>query len=628
MHLLFRVGLRLLPLLLSLSVHGEVPAMLGYQGRLLAGTNLVNGPLGLSLRLYGVAAGGTAAYEDSNTVFVADGIYSTFLGDHTTAGTLAQALTNSEVWLETAVNGTALAPRERLAAVAYALMADGVKPGGVTADMLATGAVSSAHIADASVQVADVAANAFWNTTGNSGTQTGTHFIGTADAVPLEFRQGNVRFLKVEAGIYGQAERIAFGTDNEITTNAYHASILGGEGNSISAGYSMIGGGSRNNCSAWGGSILGGAGNVITPRGSGSMIGGGSDNVINGSCSVICGGGWNGWDFHYGPNVIEGEVCFIGGGLGNVIHSNASYSVINGGRYNAIFDETRYAVVAGGFSNSIGLYSFYSFIGGGFANQIGESSFGATIAGGGYDGRRTAGNRVGYNSSIATISGGVANRVESDVTGATIAGGAGHLVLSNAHYAMIAGGWSNIVAGHGGFAAGSHAAALHPGSFVWSDTNTQDFASVTANEFAVRSCGGIRFVTGIDSGGAGTSGVFVAAGSGTWTSLSDRHAKEHLSDVDVQAVLAKLAVLPVQQWNYRTQDAAIRHIGPMAQDFHAAFGLGDSERGIATVDADGVAFAAIQALHIRNERLERENASLRADFEQLEARLRRVEARH
>ena len=54
---------------------------------------------------------------------------------------------------------------------------------------------------------------------------------------------------------------------------------------------------------------------------------------------------------------------------------------------------------------------------------------------------------------------------------------------------------------------------------------------------------------------------------------------------------------PLSDWNYTTQDSTIRHIGPVAQDFYAAFGTGDSERYITTVDADGVALAAIQGLN-------------------------------
>jgi hypothetical protein len=82
----------------------------------------------------------------------------------------------------------------------------------------------------------------------------------------------------------------------------------------------------------------------------------------------------------------------------------------------------------------------------------------------------------------------------------------------------------------------------------------------------------------------------------SFNTTSDRHAKERFTPVDPQAVLAKVAALPITQWNFKGQPGEA-HLGPMAQDFHAAFGLGPDERHIATVDADGVALAAIQGLN-------------------------------
>ena len=76
---------------------------------------------------------------------------------------------------------------------------------------------------------------------------------------------------------------------------------------------------------------------------------------------------------------------------------------------------------------------------------------------------------------------------------------------------------------------------------------------------------------------------------------SDRNAKEQFQPVNGREVLEKVSALPISEWQYKTQ--AGRHIGPMAQDFHAAFGTGQDDRHITTVDADGVALAAIQGLN-------------------------------
>jgi endosialidase-like protein len=93
---------------------------------------------------------------------------------------------------------------------------------------------------------------------------------------------------------------------------------------------------------------------------------------------------------------------------------------------------------------------------------------------------------------------------------------------------------------------------------------------------------------------------------------SDRDAKQGFDAADADAVLAELAELPISTWSYREEGASTRHLGPTAQDFRAAFGLGRDDRAIDTVDASGVALAAIQALHRRVERLEQDNARLRA----------------
>ena len=81
--------------------------------------------------------------------------------------------------------------------------------------------------------------------------------------------------------------------------------------------------------------------------------------------------------------------------------------------------------------------------------------------------------------------------------------------------------------------------------------------------------------------------------------------------------------MPVREWNYKAQDAAIRHMGPTAQDFRAAFGLGDFPLRINTIDADGVALAAIKALEARTRALSEENAALRDRLAALEQLLNR-----
>src|SRR5215218_9042032 len=93
--------------------------------------------------------------------------------------------------------------------------------------------------------------------------------------------------------------------------------------------------------------------------------------------------------------------------------------------------------------------------------------------------------------------------------------------------------------------------------------------------------------------------------------VSDRAMKADVIPADGKAVLAKLAALPIATWRYRSDHPAVRHIGPMAQDFAAAFGVGDTDRAIHVVDGQGVALAAIQALQLEVAELRSQLAVLR-----------------
>ena len=98
--------------------------------------------------------------------------------------------------------------------------------------------------------------------------------------------------------------------------------------------------------------------------------------------------------------------------------------------------------------------------------------------------------------------------------------------------------------------------------------------------------------------------------------VSDRALKEQFTDVDVSEVLERVSSIPISRWSYR-DEPSVRHIGPMAQDFAAAFSVGRDDRHIHTVDASGVALASIQALRQLVERQAEEIRALRAEIEAL-----------
>jgi len=92
-----------------------------------------------------------------------------------------------------------------------------------------------------------------------------------------------------------------------------------------------------------------------------------------------------------------------------------------------------------------------------------------------------------------------------------------------------------------------------------------------------------------------SSGDLVIRGS--LTQNSDRNTKKNIEAVNPVQVLETVAELPISSWQFKNDTEKSRHLGPMAQDFYAAFGLGRDEKGIAPGDMSGVALAAIKGLY-------------------------------
>jgi hypothetical protein len=109
----------------------------------------------------------------------------------------------------------------------------------------------------------------------------------------------------------------------------------------------------------------------------------------------------------------------------------------------------------------------------------------------------------------------------------------------------------------------------------------------------------------------------------SFSTSSDRNLKEKFTPIDNQEILERVASLPISRWNFKT-DAATQHIGPMAQDFYAAFNVGMDDRHIATVDEDGVALAAIQGLNQKLEQSGKDKDAKIQELEQSVAELRKL----
>jgi hypothetical protein len=306
------------------------------------------------------------------------------------------------------------------------------------------------------------------------------------------------------------------------------------------------------------------------------------------------------------PNRVTADYATIGGGAANVV--TATLVTVAGGAFNRASGD--YATVGGGSGNVAS--GRHVTIGGGDSNKA--SGLTATVGGG-------SGNAA--SGHTATVGGGYSNEASGD-------------------YATIPGGSDNKAGGEYSFAAGRRANAYHRGSFVLADSTNAGFTSVREDALRARFNGGATFLVNDDFwvrfySYAGrlidTSTDAHLTTGGVWTNASDREAKENFGPVDGPAVLARLATVPIQTWNYKAEDPAVRRMGPTAQDFYAAFGLGEDERHISTLDADGVALAAIQGLYEQVQEqaahiqaLEAENATMQQVLEDLSVRLAALEA--
>ncbi|NCA82257.1 MAG: hypothetical protein EOM72_05875 [Opitutae bacterium] len=581
-------------LLLALAAQAQVPQMMSYQGRVTAGGTNVNGMGYFKFAL--VDSTGNVLYwsHDGTTVFpppfepdtsvpltVADGLFAVMLG-----GDAMNAMHNSvflnndahlRVWFsEDDVAFTQLTPDQPLGSVGYAAMAAQVSNGAIGEDQLVSGAVTVFKIGNGAVTGVKLSAGSVTGDKVVNGTITSNKIDwSTMPAFPQPLKG------HAENGAFAAAPT-ASGTD----------AIALGLGTTASGDYSVVGGGRDNT-----------AGNEDT------TVAGGAQNSAAGPKATVSGGWWN--------RAIY-EAATVGGGVNNV--ASGSGATVSGGQANFA---TNYSVVGGGIQNRASgtnsvvagggwnwAHSNYATVGGGWTNTA--SGLYATVSGGdgntasGWTSTVGGGDKNTASGTDSTIGGGIRNAANS--TGATVGGGFTN--TASGTYATIPGGRNNFATNFA-FAAGRRAKANHEGALVWGDSTDADIVSTNNNSVTFRAAGGYRLFS--DSGA--TLGAHLPPNVTSWSALSDREAKENFEAIDTGAILDKLAALPLTAWNYKADPGRRRYIGPVAQDFHAAFGLGD-DTTINTLDADGVALAAIQGV---NRKLEAEVAELKARIERLEA---------
>jgi hypothetical protein len=402
------------------------------------------------------------------------------------------------------------------------------------------------------------------------------------------------------------------GTDEDPLRALYAREIRGGSTGAL--GFEV--GGSR--ALSLGGESGEDAGTVLAGHSSNEV----GDDVVGATVS----GGGSGSQ----PNEVSADYGTIGGGRVNV--AGGAHATVGGGLSNTASGEN--ATVGGGSVNTASGEN--ATVGGGSVNTAsGERSTAGGGTGNLAQGARATvggGNANIANSPEATVGGGNSN-VASDRE-ATVAGGAAN--VASGRGATVPGGRSSKALRDDSFAAGRNARADARGAFVWGDGSSDNVRSTTDNEFKIQAGGGALVYSSSDR----STGVNLPPGGGSWNAASSRAIKSNVEPVDVDRVLEGVRGLDVSRWEYDGQEG-VAHVGPMAEAFHDAFGLGADAEHIAGVDADGVALAAIQALaderdaaaervdrlETANERRQERVAELAARNDELAARNERTAER-
>ena len=391
------------------------------------------------------------------------------------------------------------------------------------------------------------------------------------------------------------------------------ATVGGGDSNTGSAIWTTVGGGFRNAAGSRSATVGGGADNTARLEGT---VGGGRGNAASGEdiddlsvagAATVSGGERNTasspWATVGGGegNEASGRHATVGGGFGNV--ATTSDGTVGGGDGNTASGFFATVSGGGGTTASAGI----SPVGGGETNTAGAEY--ATVAGGGPS---DFSDRFGTSNTVSdrygTVAGGGNNQAGSDdddsttAEYATVGGGKGN--VASGGRATIPGGAGNVADGEYSFAAGREAHTNgYDGAVVFGDSSATEVRAQGPDEFRTQ----------------------MPIYTPTLNQTSARSKKTNVESVEPQSVLAGVKSLEVSTWEFTDTDDG-RHMGPMAGAFDEAFGLGRDDGTIATVDADGVAFAAIQGLSERHEELAAENARLRDDLADAEARVTGLEA--
>jgi Chaperone of endosialidase len=495
---------------------------------------------------------------------------------------------------------------------------------------------------------------------------------------------GNVSFIGAgnQNLVNSDESVIVGGFNNTVSSNSVGTTITGGTGNYAGGQYSFIGGGAVNSANGFLSTSVGGQGNAAIANNSTmvgglfntnfgvlAFMGGGDNNFASGFASVISGGesnnawgqfsmaaGYHASAFHDGTFVwsdfepanfsfnstssnqfliralngvgintnnpqaalhVNGTIIannFIGGGA---TLSGLNFSQLTGTLLSSEFSGTYSSALT--FNNA---GNSFTGNGSGLTSLNANNISSGTVA----DARLTA-NVALLNRDPQTFTG------QNSFNGSSV-NIAGSLVMtdptksisfpstSGANAPMITMFSSGI--GNANRMVIAHSSAFSSYGLQYEDANDR-FYFIGGGVNALTIDLGTRNVgVGVTNPATRFQVVNATCDGNNWVNSSDRNLKENFTPVEPLSVLEKVAELPILKWNYKT-DPAQTHLGPVAQDFRAAFELGPDDKHIATVDEGGVALAAIQGLNQKLEEQRGELTKKETEISELKQRLERLE---
>jgi hypothetical protein len=353
--------------------------------------------------------------------------------------------------------------------------------------------------------------------------------------------------------------------------------MAGGVGNTVGGVYTTVGGGENNTNSSFAG-----------------VVGGGQNNLASGVNEPTVAGG--------SRNTASGDYSFVGGGVANT--ASGSYATVPGGLQNVASGVSSLAAGDHAQATNDGAFVWAD-----------DSTSGAFASTGNNQFLIRANGNVGINT---TTPGSELTLVQPN------AGGRGaELSLVNPAASTVGNEVAiNFATDPSTYNLDNPNAQIKARSMNLDNRTDLILSTYNGSAFAER----LRVQSGGNIGIANTNPAYllVVGGSAspaycngtTWQNGSDRNIKNDFSEISPLTVLAKVSALPITEWQYKLEAAGTRHIGPMAQDFHAAFGLnGADDKHISTVDEGGVALAAIQGL---NQKLTEKDAEIQELKQRLE----------